>query len=69
MIEPWKLEDKDNLMLGFILGKKEELTEELKEEFKQIFKERFGFEPMRIELGKPERHVWVGNWKGNKNGY
>ena len=68
MIESWRLGDKNNLMLGFVLDKKEELTEELKEEFRQLFREKFGFEPKKVELGKPERHVWVGDWEGNNNG-
>lgn len=66
-IEEWRCIDKNNVMLGFILDKKEELTEELVEYFKERFKEKFGFEPEKIEVGPPERHVWVGNWKGNEN--
>lgn len=65
-MEKWKTIDKGNVMLCFVLEKKEELTEELREEFIARFTEKFGFAPQKIKLGPPERHVWVGNWRERK---
>ena len=68
-MEPWRVINKDNVMLGFVLEKGEKLTEELLEEFKEIFREKFGFEPEKVEIGRPIRHIFVGNWPGEDDGH
>lgn len=61
-VEKWRDVDKNNVMLGFVLDKKEELTDEKLEQFKEKFRKKFGLEPTKVEIGRPERHIWVGRW-------